>query len=157
MVDATQLVARLSELGCTVTTAESCTGGLLAAAITSVPGASAVFPGGVVTYANALKQQLLGVPHEVLDAAGAVSAETAAAMAAGSRRLAGADYGIAVTGIAGPTGATPTKPVGLVFVAVAGPGGSVCRRFHFAGSRDAIRRQAVDEALRLALAQCDEH
>ena len=111
------------ERGLTLATAESCTGGLVAARLTSVPGSSDVFLGGVVSYANEVKARALGVPEEVLREHGAVSAETAAAMAAGARARLGADVAVAVTGIAGPGGGTAEKPVGLVYLHASGPDG----------------------------------
>jgi PncC family amidohydrolase len=135
----------------TLATAESCTGGLVAARITAVPGASAVFLGGVVSYANEAKQGLLGVPQSVLERVGAVSAECAEAMAAGARERLKADVAVAVTGIAGPDGGTPQKPVGLVCFGVAAGGGvkSECRLFE--GDREAVRQQASERALALLL------
>ena len=111
-------VSLLSERGMTLAAAESCTGGLLAKRITDIPGASAVFGFGTVTYANEAKEKLLGVRHETLEAFGAVSSETAREMAEGVRKLAGSDLGIGITGIAGPGGGTPEKPVGLVYIAL---------------------------------------
>ena len=108
------------ERGLTLATAESCTGGLVAARLTSVPGSSDVFLGGVVSYANEVKTAALGVPEDVLAAHGAVSAETAAAMAEGARRRLDADVAVAVTGIAGPGGGSDEKPVGLVYVHASG-------------------------------------
>ena len=110
------------EAGLTLATAESCTGGLVSARLTSVPGASEVFVGGVVSYSNETKRRLLGVRGEILSEYGAVSAETAAAMAAGAREALDADVAVAVTGVAGPDGGTPEKPVGLVFLHVEGTG-----------------------------------
>ena len=110
------------ERGLTLATAESCTGGLVAARLTSVPGSSDVFLGAVVAYADEVKARELGVPAEVLERHGAVSAEAAAAMAAGARARLGADVAVAVTGVAGPGGGTPEKPVGLVYLHAAGPG-----------------------------------
>ena len=146
-----RLVAACKERGVTVATAESCTGGLIAARLTSVPGASAVFLGGVVSYSNAVKRDLLGVPQEVLERMGAVSAECAAAMASGARERLKADVAVSVTGIAGPDGGTPQKPVGLVFIGVAMAMGARAERVMFAGDRSAIRRQASDRALALLL------
>ena len=114
--------------GLTLATAESCTGGMVAARLTSVPGSSDVFVGGVVAYANTVKASELGVAQEVLDQHGAVSAETAAAMAHGVRARLGVDIGVAVTGVAGPGGGTEEKPVGLVFVHAVGPDGEEARR-----------------------------
>jgi nicotinamide-nucleotide amidase len=136
--------------GLTLVTAESCTGGLVAGRLTSVPGASDVFLGGVVAYANAVKEAELGVPAEVLERHGAVSAETAAAMAEGARRRLGADVAIAVTGVAGPGGGSPEKPVGLVHLHAAAPEGSRAQEFQLPGDRDAIRRRTAVMALHLA-------
>jgi len=139
----------LRERGLTLALAESCTGGLLAERLTSVPGASAFLERGYVTYSNRSKVELLGVDPAVLDSAGAVSAEAAAAMAAGARRAAGADVGVAITGIAGPDGGTPEKPVGLVFIAIQGRAGDRVRRVHFLGGRDRVRFQASQAALEM--------
>lgn len=130
-------------------TAESCTGGLVAARLTSVPGASDVFRGGIVAYDDGVKLAQLGVAEEILAAHGAVSAETAAAMAAGARESLGADVAIAVTGVAGPDGGTPEKPVGLVYVHASGPGREQRRELWLAGDRDTIRRRATAAALHL--------
>lgn len=149
-----QAIETLARAGRTLACAESCTGGLLAARLTAVAGASAVFLGGIVAYANAVKRDLLDVPEKVLATEGAVSAACAAALAAGARRRLGGDWALATTGIAGPGGATPDKPVGLVFLAAAGPGDVlVVERHLFAGGREEIRRQAVEQALRLLLAR----
>jgi nicotinamide-nucleotide amidase len=137
------------ERGLSLATAESCTGGLVAARLTSVPGSSDVFLGGVVAYADGVKQAELGVPAEVLAAHGAVSAETAAAMAAGARERLGADVAVSVTGVAGPGGGTPEKPVGLVFLHATGPAGEEATRFELPGERDWIRSRAAVAALHL--------
>nr|MDA8164740.1 nicotinamide-nucleotide amidohydrolase family protein [Desulfobacteraceae bacterium] len=131
-------------------TAESCTGGLIGHAITRVPGSSAYYLGGAVTYSNGLKEQLLGVAPETLRRHGAVSGETARAMAEGCRRLTGADYALAVTGIAGPGGGSPEKPVGTVWFGLAAPG-EEARGFHrlFRGSRAEIQAIAGATALDL--------
>ena len=135
--------------GLTLATAESCTGGLIAARLTDVPGASEVFRGGVVAYADDVKTRELGVAGDVLAAHGAVSAETAAAMAAGARERLGADVAIAVTGVAGPGGGTAEKPVGLVFLHASGPDGDEALRFEFPGERDWIRTRSAVAALHL--------
>jgi len=130
--------------------AESCTAGMLAARLTSVPGSSAYFRGGVLAYHDDAKRRLLGVSPATLAGAGAVSAACAREMAAGARRAAEADLGVAITGIAGPAGGSPRKPVGLVFVAIAGPGDAVClSRLRFSGGREAVRQRAAAAALRL--------
>ncbi len=148
-----QVIAEFARSGQRLACAESCTGGLLAARLTDVSGASAVFLGGIVAYANAVKRDLLAVPEVVLNTEGAVSAACAAAMAAGARRRLGSDWALATTGIAGPGGATPSKPVGLVFLAAAGPDDIMLVERHlFAGGRAEIRRQSVGQALRLLLA-----
>ncbi len=130
-------------------TAESCTGGMVAERLTSVPGSSDVFVGSIVAYADQVKVLVLEVPEDVLGAHGAVSAETAAAMASGVRKRLGADVGIAVTGIAGPAGGTEEKPVGLVYVHASAPEGERAADFHFPGDRDSIRRRATVTALHL--------
>jgi nicotinamide-nucleotide amidase len=135
--------------GLTLGTAESCTGGMVAQRLTSVPGSSRVFLGAVVAYADKVKAAELGVPREVLEQYGAVSAETAAAMAAGARARLGADVAVAVTGIAGPDGGTAEKPVGLVYLHAAGPLGSRSADFVFPGDREGIRRRAAVTALHL--------
>lgn len=143
-------VARKAEAR--VTTAESCTGGLVAGAITSVSGASHVFSHGFVTYANEAKSELLGVDPAVIARVGAVSEEVARAMAEGARRAATADAAVAVTGIAGPGGGSAQKPVGLVHVAASsGSHITLHERHVFSGDRASIRAQAVDAALRLLL------
>ena len=134
--------------GVTVATAESCTGGGVAEAITRVPGSSAWFERGFVTYTNIAKEQMLGVSHATLVAEGAVSEAVAGEMAAGALAHSPADAAVAVTGIAGPGGGTATKPVGLVWFAWTHRGGPVqCRRFVFNGDREAVRRQSIDVAL----------
>jgi len=139
-------------LGLSLATAESCTGGLVTAHLTSVPGASDVFRGGIVAYENDVKVAQLGVPEETLAAHGAVSAETAAAMAAGARSSLGADIAVADTGIAGPAGGTPEKPVGLVFLHVSAPGAEEGRELRLAGDRGAVRQRATAAALHLVRA-----
>ncbi len=145
------VVRALAERGASVATAESCTGGRLAAAITGVPGASEVFHFGWVTYANAAKERELGVPHETLQRVGAVSREVAVAMAEGARRASGADWALSVTGIAGPSGGTPEKPVGLVYLGCAGPDGAfaVERRQWARGGRESVQLQSVRDSLDL--------
>ena len=135
--------------GLTLATAESCTGGLVSARLTAVPGASAVFLGGVVAYANDVKRAELGVPAAILEEHGAVSAEAAKAMAHGVRERLGADVGVAVTGVAGPDGGTEEKPVGLVFVHVVGPDGEEARRTELPGDREMVRGRATAAALHL--------
>jgi nicotinamide-nucleotide amidase len=144
------IVLRLCrERGLTLATGESCTGGMVAERLTSVPGSSDVFRGAVVAYANAVKVQELGVPERVLAEHGAVSAETAAAMAAGARERLGADVGVGVTGVAGPDGGTATKPVGLVYVHAAGPGGELAVESSYGSDRETVRRRATAVALHL--------
>src|SRR3954465_7234777 len=144
--DVVDVHALLAERGATLAVAESLTGGLLGAALTATPGASATFRGGVLVYATDLKESLGGVPGPLLAAEGAVSAEVAAAMAAGVRDRTGATYGVALTGVAGPDSQDGHQP-GTVFVAVAGPSGGQVRSLRLRGGRDEIRDRAVDVAL----------
>lgn len=136
--------------GLTLATAESCTGGLVAGVLTEIPGSSDVVERGFVTYSNNAKMELLGVRQAALERHGAVSENVARQMAEGARRRAGVDLAVSITGIAGPGGATPTKPVGLVHLACARTGRTTLhRREVFKGNRAAIRRQAVRAALDL--------
>ncbi len=152
---ATRLVDRLRAEGATVATAESLTGGRLAAALTAVPGASAVYRGGVVTYATDLKVSLLGVPQELVDEHGVVSADCAAAMAGGARRIAGATYALATTGVAGPD-PQEGRPVGTVFVGVAGPEVTSVLSLELAGTRAQIQESTCREALLGLLVHLDQ-
>jgi nicotinamide-nucleotide amidase len=136
-------------LGLGVATAESCTGGLVGAAITAIPGASAVFDRGLITYSNQAKQDLLGVPAALLDQFGAVSEPVARAMARGAVARSGVDLAVAITGVAGPGGGTPEKPVGLVHFAVAGLGGETTARAERFGPRGRLEIQL--SAVRVAL------
>ncbi len=140
---------RCRELGLTLGTAESCTGGLVAGRLTSVPGSSDVFLGGVVAYDDAIKKQVLSVPAGLLEAHGAVSAEVAAAMTSGARERLGVDIAVSVTGIAGPGGGSAEKPVGLVFFHAAGPMGDLSLTFTIPGEREWIRARAAVAALHL--------
>lgn len=139
----------LRDAGVNCASAESCTGGLLASMFTDVPGASEYFERGFVTYSNASKMQLLGVSEETLRANGAVSRETAMAMAEGARRAAGTNLGISLTGIAGPGGATPEKPVGTVYIALATPEGTDCHHYVFARDRIWFKKMAATAALNM--------
>ena len=135
------------ERAVTLSLAESCSGGLIAKRITDIPGSSAYFSEGIVTYSNAAKSRLLGVSTELLNSYGAVSSECAAAMAQGVRTASGSDLGLAVTGIAGPDGGSGEKPVGTVFISLAAEDGCRTRRFQFSGSRDEIRTLTAWSAL----------
>jgi nicotinamide-nucleotide amidase len=146
---ATTVLALCRARGWHVATAESCTGGLIAAALTAIPGASDVVDRGFMTYSNKAKMELLGVPETTLAAVGAVSAETALAMAAGAVMRAGVDIAVSVTGIAGPGGGTAEKPVGLVYLGVATKAASRSERHIFPGDRHAVRGAAVIRALEL--------
>ena len=139
----------LRERGLHLALAESCTGGLLSARLTDVPGASAFLERAFVTYSNRAKVEELGIEPALVDAHGAVSEEVAAAMAQGARRVAGTEIGVGVTGVAGPDGGTPEKPVGLVFVALDGAAGTRVRRALFPGNRERIRFQATQSALEM--------
>ena len=146
-----EIGALLVTRGLTLVTAESCTGGLVAHRITDVPGSSAYFLGGFVAYANEAKEGVLGVRHETLLTHGAVSEETALEMARGARQRLGAGLGISTTGIAGPTGGTPDKPVGLVYVALSASGVELCQRYVWQGDRLANKEQSAEAALQLLL------
>ena len=139
----------LSHRNATFAVAESCTGGMLAQRITSVPGSSSYFWGGVVSYSNQAKFDLLGVPTSMIESHGAVSGEVASAMAEGIRQRTGATYGAGITGVAGPGGGTEAKPVGLVFVALAGPDGTQVAERKFPGDREIVRFQSSQLALDL--------
>ena len=152
----TVTVNKLLERNLIVATAESCTAGGLAAAITDVSGASQIFRTGIVAYHNETKENLLGVPHEMLEEHGAVSPEVACAMAEGIARVAHADIGIGITGIAGPDGGTATKPVGLVYIGVCYKNRVTAREFRFGGTRAQNRKSAVRNALNLILKTVDE-
>lgn len=137
--------------------AESCTGGLIASLITDVPGSSDYFLASLVTYSNESKASLLGVSEVTLKEHGAVSDRTAREMAAGARRVIGADIGVAVTGIAGPGGATPTKPVGLVYFAVDFRGDLTVEREVLPGDRERIKKGAADHALEMLIERLSRH
>ena len=143
-----EVVARaLTENRTTIAVAESCTGGLLAERLTNIPGSSSYFLGGVVCYSNELKSALVGVPAELIESKGAVSPEVALALAEGIRKTTGATIGVGVTGIAGPGGGTPEKPVGLVHIGIADDRGPRERSFQFPGDRERIRMHASQTAL----------
>ena len=146
-----KIVHELQKRNLTITTAESCTGGLLAGRILNVSGASSVYNEGHITYSNEAKERLLGVSHETLETYGAVSEQTAGEMAIGAARAARADVGLSTTGIAGPTGGTPEKPVGLVYVGCAIGDEVVVEECRFRGSREENRNAAVEVALQLVL------
>jgi len=147
---AEEVLAVCRARGWHLATAESCTGGLVAAALTAVAGASDVFERGFMTYSNAAKTALLGVPAETIAEHGAISAETAAAMATGVVARAPVELAVAVTGLAGPGGGTPQKPVGLVYLATARRDGETrVARHEFSGDRAGVRNAAVIEALRM--------
>ncbi|MDE1906865.1 MAG: nicotinamide-nucleotide amidohydrolase family protein [Rhodospirillales bacterium] len=149
-MNAAELTTLYKARNMTLATAESCTGGLVAGAITAIPGSSSVFTHGFVTYANAAKTQMLGVPEATLAAHGAVSAQVAQAMAEGARTRAGTNAAISVTGIAGPDGGSAEKPVGTIWFGLATAKKSFAEHRHFTGNRDEIRAQAVAFALALA-------
>lgn len=148
---AARLQSRCLELGLRLVTVESCTGGLVGHLITETPGSSAYYAGGFVTYSDQLKRDLVGVPAEVLAAHGAVSAQTAMAMATGGRARTGADLAAAVTGIAGPDGGSDQKPVGLTYLAVADAAGVEVRRHVWSGDRAGNKRASAAAMLELVL------
>ncbi|RLF26119.1 MAG: competence protein ComA [Thermoplasmata archaeon] len=139
----------LKEKGLTVATAESCTGGLIANMLTNVSGSSLYFDRGVVSYSNRAKMELLGVPSQVLEKHGAVSEETAKAMAEGVKLRSGVDVGVSTTGIAGPTGGTKDKPVGLVYIGVSTRDETVVKKFLFKGDRLSNKESACEAALKM--------
>jgi nicotinamide-nucleotide amidase len=143
------VAALLAQRGATLAVAESCTGGLVAARLVNVPGMSGHLVEGIVAYSNASKVRLLGVPEKLIAAHGAVSEPVVRAMAEGARGRAGADYGLAVTGIAGPSGGTPDKPVGTIWFAVTDGAGTQAAREVFAGDRETIRARGAVYALNL--------
>lgn len=143
------VVELLKERGLTMSTAESCTGGMVAAKLVNVSGASDVFMEGMVTYSNEAKMRLLGVKEETLKTYGAVSRETALEMALGGAERSGTDVCVAITGLAGPGGGTDRKPVGLVFMACSLKGKTEVREYHFKGNREKIREQSMMKALDL--------
>ena len=151
MTIAEKLVRALTEKRMTCATAESCTGGGVGYTITGVSGASAVFWGGVISYDNSVKRDVLGVPEEVLATKGAVSSECAAAMAEGARRLLKTDLAVSLTGIAGPGGGSAEKPVGLVWFGLASKGGTLTEKKVLRGDRGYVRCAAVEHALGLLL------
>lgn len=145
-----KIVETLKARGEVFCTAESCTGGQIAKTVTDLAGVSAVFFGGVVSYANEIKEKLLGVRHKTLEKYGAVSEQTAAEMATGAVRALGADFSVAVTGIAGPDGGSEEKPVGLVYIACADKNGNVkVTKNLFSGDRKAVRDQTTKTALQM--------
>ena len=146
----------LRSRGWRIATAESCTGGLIAHRITNVAGSSDYFDSGVVSYSNEAKMELLKVPEEVINAYGAVSSQTAIAMAEGIRRLRNTNMGLGVTGIAGPTGGTATKPVGLVYIALSSEIRVECNEFRFEGEREAIKLKTSEAALEMIRRQLEE-
>lgn len=139
--------------GKTLVTAESCTGGGIGAALTAIPGSSQVYKGGIISYTNDVKNKLLGVDMELLDRVGAVSAQVAEAMAIGARQELSADVAVSVTGLAGPGGDEFGNAVGTVFIAFSDSERTLSREYHFSGSREEIRQQAVEAALRLIIEQ----
>ncbi len=148
---AEKLVNALRQKGMKISFAESCTGGLVSAAVTSVPGSSDVYDGGICSYSNGVKNHLIGVDSSVLESVGPVSAECAFQMAEGVRALFAADIGVSVTGFAGPGGGTPDKPVGTVFIACVTERGRIIKHCRFTGNRRLIRRKTVKIAMETAI------
>jgi PncC family amidohydrolase len=151
--EAQELVEQIGELlsqqGWTLALAESCTGGLLGHRITNLSGSSTYFQGGAITYSNEAKERILGVPHQILVEHGAVSKEAALAMAQGARRLFGTDIAVSVTGVAGPTGGTPEKPVGLVYIGLAAKSVALWEKHIWRGDRAENKAQSAEAALQL--------
>ena len=153
MHNAKEVLQALRERGLTLATAESCTGGLLGSMLTAVPSSSDVYRGGVISYCNDLKHRLLGVPQELLDRVGAVSAEVCESMAHGARVVGAADIGIGITGLAGPGGDGSGLPVGLVYVGCSTKGHTTHKRIRIDGTRDDVRAVACETALALIMEQ----
>ena len=151
MILASDVITRLR--GKSLATAESCTGGGIGEALTAVSGASAVYKGGIISYCNEIKHELLGVPTELMESKGAVSAPVAEAMALGARNALNADIAVSVTGLAGPGGDEFGNPVGTVFIGYSDEKATFARHFLFSGNREEIRAQAVTQALQLILEQ----
>lgn len=149
MTKASEVIKALK--GRTICTAESCTGGMIGAALTAVPGSSAVFKGGIISYWSEIKHTLLGVDTETLAQFGPVSSQVATQMAIGARKALDADIAVSVTGLAGPSGDEYGNPVGTVFVGYADENGAVWEEHHFSGDRENVRKNAVDAALSLVL------
>lgn len=158
-MDLVPFAVRVQEIalqrGVSVGTAESCTGGLIGHILSAIAGSSGYFLGGVISYSNEVKTGLLGVPPEAIERHGAVSAQVAVAMAEGARERLGCDYAVSVTGVAGPDGGTAAKPVGLTYVAAAGPDGHEVRRHLWDGDRGANKEQSAAAALGLLLEMLD--
>lgn len=154
------LVDALRQRGMKIASVESCTGGLISKIITDAPGSSEIFELGITTYSNRMKTRMVGVPEEILAAHGAVSPETARAMAEGIRRVSGADIGVATTGIAGPGGGTPEKPVGLVYTAISTEAGTAVTRLMIdapGADRDFIRRTTAETVLSNVLSMIEKY
>ncbi|MDP3042768.1 MAG: CinA family protein [Candidatus Omnitrophota bacterium] len=133
----------------TIAVAESCTGGQLSSLLTSLPGSSDYFLLGVITYSNKSKEMILNIPAKIIARYGAVSRQVAILMAQNIRKKTLADFGLSITGIAGPTGATTTKPIGTVYICLSGKNKNICRKFNFPGNRENIRRKSTQKALRI--------
>ncbi len=152
-----KLVQTLAEMEMTISTAESCTGGMLASKIIDVSGASDVFSEGFITYSNSAKSKHLNVSNETLEEYGAVSEQTVIEMARGCKQATDSDMSLVTSGIAGPGGGTPEKPVGLVYIACAYKDNVTAKSFRFDGDRFGVRSQAVDEAINIALYMLENH
>ncbi len=146
-----RLLDALKAQGKTLATAESCTGGLLGKRLTDLPGSSAAYVGGVISYSNGVKEKLLGVSHSNLEMYGAVSEPVARQMCEGVRARLGADFGVGITGIAGPASDDTKKPVGLVYIAVTDGERTACDECHFSGTREQIRTQSAEHAMEMLL------
>lgn len=159
MADLRELSARVvrafARQGKTLGTAESLTGGMIAASVAGVSGASAVLMGGIVSYDPRVKHELLGVAQDVIDTVGVVSRSCASQMAQGARKTLKVDVAVSATGVAGPTGGTPQTPVGTVFIGVCGPAGTRVDECHFTGGRQSVREQSAAHALTMALEALD--
>jgi len=149
MITYQSLIETLKKKNVTISTAESCTGGLISKLITDIPGSSEVFIGGIVSYSNEMKMKWLGVTKETLEKYGAVSENTVKEMLEGILRQTGSDFAVAISGIAGPTGGTAEKPVGTVFIGVASHDQMIVKKFVFKGSRETVRMKSAEKVLKL--------
>ena len=147
MTNTSQIIRKLRLTNKTLAVAESCTGGFLGHTLTNISGSSNIFIGGVIAYQNRIKQNILMVPKSTLEKYGAVSRPTAIGMSEGVKKKFHSDFGISITGIAGPTGGSAQKPIGLTYISVSGPTKTVCKKFIFNGTRLRVKKQAAGQAL----------
>jgi nicotinamide-nucleotide amidase len=151
-----QIHHQLRKQAKTISVAESCTGGLLSSRLTSLPGSSAYFLLGIVSYSNQSKEMILNIPAKIITRYGAVSRQVAILMARNIRKKIHSNFGLSITGIAGPAGATLAKPIGTIYICLCGKNQNICRKFNFPGNREDIRKKSTQEALRLLCAHLSQ-